>query len=217
MVEEKGLSHDSFFLDTGLRVSELCHIEIKNLNLNEGILKVRGKGEKEREVVLSNRLTEEIRNYLNVITPIQFNKTIAPGLPARGFNLVRLSRDMGIRHGIINHAIFSNAPRLLDKINTFIEEKILPLPIKYLFFNQRGNHLITRHVFRIVREIGEKSGIEKLHPHVLRHSYASALRRKGGDLLLIKEALGHASVSTTEMYAHIGNGEYREKLKTLIN
>jgi site-specific recombinase XerD len=52
---------------------------------------------------------------------------------------------------------------------------------------------------------------------MLRHTYATNLRRKGADLLLIKESLGHSSVSTTEIYAHIGDGEYKQKLRELVN
>jgi site-specific recombinase XerD len=144
-------------LDTGLRINELCSIKKSDINLEEGILKVIGKGGKEREIILSDRCIEAIKKC-----------------PWNG------------------------------------SEEIL-------FFNQWRKNLNTRHAFRIVKEIGRKAGIENLHPHLLRHTYATNLRRKGGDLLLIKEALGHSSVSTTEIYAHIGGQEYKEKLRSLIN
>ena len=128
----------------------------EDINLEDGTLRVLGKGQKERIVVLSDRLIEAIRERFN-----------------NGSDL--------------------------------------------LFFNQWRKQLDTRHGFRIVQEIGERAGIENLHPHLLRHSFATNLRRKGADLLLIKEALGHASVSTTEIYAHLGEQEYKERLRELIN
>jgi site-specific recombinase XerD len=205
-----------FFLDTGLRVGEACQIEIKNLDLDNGILRVTGKGSKEREVILSDRLITATRSYLGAVDNIVLNKTVGPGLPARGFSLVSVVKEMGISHSTVNRMIYSDHPNS-HRLRDYINEKIKPLPLKYLFFNQGGKHMNTRHVFRIIQEIGERAGIKDLHPHVLRHTYASNLRVKGGDLLLIKEALGHSSVQTTEIYAHIGDGEYRERLKRLVN
>jgi site-specific recombinase XerD len=144
-------------LDTGLRINEVCSMKKTDINLKEGILRIIGKGGKEREIILSDRCIEAIK-----------------GIPPNG------------------------------------SEEIL-------FFNQWKKHLNSRHAFRIVKEIGRKAGIASLHPHLLRHTYASNLRRKGADLLLIKEALGHSSVTSTEIYAHIGGQEYKERLRALIN
>jgi integrase/recombinase XerD len=69
----------------------------------------------------------------------------------------------------------------------------------------------------MMKSIGKSAGIENVFPHLLRHTFATNLRRRGGDLLLIKEALGHASVSTTEIYAHLGGQEYKGKMRELIN
>jgi site-specific recombinase XerD len=193
-----------FFLDTGLRVSELVNIKLQDLKLSEGILKVMGKGSKEREVILSNRLLKVIEDYLAILDKVEIqNKTPPPGLPARGFSLQRIQEELNTKS--------------ISAVHKFINKNVKPLPIKYLFFTARGDSMDPRHCFRIVQEIGERAGIKNLHPHVLRHTYASNLRTKGGDLLLIKEALGHSSVQTTEIYAHIGNEEYKQKLRGLIN
>ena len=105
----------------------------------------------------------------------------------------------------------------MKRVREYIEQKVKPVPVGFLFSNLRGEHLGSRHAFRIIREIGKKAGIKDLYPHMLRHTHATNLRRKGADLLLIKEALGHASVMTTEIYAHLGNEEYKTKLRQLIN
>jgi site-specific recombinase XerD len=205
------------FLDTGLRVSELCTLEVRNLNLSEGTLRVIGKGSKEREVVLSDRLIKAIREYLDMVSRIELNHTVGPGLPSRGLNLGMVAKEMGISHHSALGAVFGRSEKRLEQLRSFVDERVRPLPIKYLFFNQQGKPMNTRHIFRLVQEIGSRAKIPDLYPHMLRHTYATNLRRKGGDLLLIKESLGHSSVSTTEIYAHIGDGEYRQKLRELVN
>jgi site-specific recombinase XerD len=102
------------------------------------------------------------------------------------------------------------------QLQTFIDEKVKPLPLQYLLFNRGGKPLNTRQAFRIVREIGRKAGIE-IHPHLLRHSFAVNLRRKGGDIMLLKEALGHSSVITTQIYSGFTDSEYKERMRQLVN
>jgi site-specific recombinase XerD len=208
-----------FFLDTGLRVSELCSIERKNLDLDQGILRVIGKGSKEREIVLSNRIVEKTREFLPIVEEVRLNRAVGPGLAARGLTLEDVVEGLPFSYVTLTRMIYSEQPNSnrVEQFKNYVDKKIKPLPIKYLFFNQQGHPMNTRHVFRIVREAGKRAGIKDLHPHILRHSYASNLRTKGADLLLIKEALGHSSVMTTEIYAHINDGQYREKLKGLIN
>jgi site-specific recombinase XerD len=208
-----------FFLDTGLRVSELCSIERKNLDLDQGILRVIGKGSKEREIVLSNRIVEKTREFLPIVEEVRLNRAVGPGLAARGLTLEDVVEGLPFSYVTLTRMIYSEQPNSnrVEQFKNYVDKKIKPLPIKYLFFNQQGHPMNTRHVFRIVREAGKRAGIKDLHPHILRHSYASNLRTKGADLLLIKEALGHSSVMTTEIYAHINDGQYREKLKSLIN
>lgn len=72
-----------------------------------------------------------------------------------------------------------------------------------VFLNHRGARLTRQAVFGICRRYGEAVGIEALHPHTLRHSFASHLLEGGADLLSIQELLGHASIATTEVYTHI--------------
>jgi site-specific recombinase XerD len=205
------------FLDTGLRVSELCTLEVRNLNLSEGALKVIGKGSNEREVVLSDRLIKAIREYLDMVSSIELNHAVGPGLPSRGVNLGAVAKEMGISRNSASGALFGNSKKRLKQLRSYVDDRIRPLPIKYLFFNQRGKPMNTRHIFRLVQGIGSRAGIPDLYPHALRHTFATNLRRKGGDLLLIKESLGHSSVSTTEIYAHLGDGEYKERLRRLVN
>jgi len=72
-----------------------------------------------------------------------------------------------------------------------------------LFLNHRGGRLSTRSMYRIVRNSGVKNGLTDVHPHALRHTCATHMLAGGADLRAIQEQLGHASLSTTQRYAHV--------------
>ena len=208
-----------FLLDTGLRISELCNLELKNINLDEGIFKVLGKGNKEREVVISDRLGIAIEKYLAMVSNSEIRESTGPLLASRGLTLTAVCTELGIRYCAIQNALKHQGweKENMEKLQSFVTEKVKPLPIRFLFFNEHGKILCQRHAMRIIKEIGQKAGIEGLHPHILRHSFATNLRERGADLLLLKESLGHASIMTTQIYAHIGNGKYKSELRKFIN
>ncbi len=146
---------------TGLRVTELVTLELGAINLRQGVLRVRGKGDKDRLVPIGDEAQSWLSRYLTDARP-------------------RLARN---RQGA------------------------------WLFPAARGN-AITRQVFwRQLKQYGQRVGIERsqLSPHVLRHSFATHLLNHGADLRALQMLLGHASLSTTQIYTLIA----REGLKAL--
>jgi integrase/recombinase XerD len=81
-----------------------------------------------------------------------------------------------------------------------------------LFLNARGGPLTRAGVFLILRRLAEKAGLEprRVHPHLLRHSFATHLLEGGADLRSVQEMLGHADLATTELYTHVSDRRRRE-------
>ncbi len=85
----------------------------------------------------------------------------------------------------------------------------------YIFLNRRGRHLSRTFVFLFLKEAVEKAGINKnVSPHSLRHTFATELVNNGADLRAVQEMLGHASISTTEIYTHLTQQYLRNTIAT---
>lgn len=109
-------------------------------------------------------------------------------------------------------------PRALDLMLGYIHHvrsHLTPKPGegKYVFLNRRGHRLTRQMVFIFLKQAVAAAGIAKqIGPHTLRHSFATELVENGADLRAVQEMLGHASISTTEIYTHIS----RESLRNTI-
>jgi integrase/recombinase XerD len=143
----------------GLRVSEATGLEKGSVALEERIVRVLGKGGKERLVPLGRPAAEAVRRYL------------ALGRP-------------------------------------HLDRRYRP----ELFLNARGGALTRAGAFLILRRLAERAGLEpaRVHPHLLRHSFATHLLEGGADLRSVQEMLGHADLGTTERYTHVSDGRRRE-------
>ncbi len=110
-------------------------------------------------------------------------------------------------------------PRALELLMTYIHRVRVHLPVKpgeekYVFLNRRGAHLSRVFVFMFLKQAVEDAGLKKkISPHSLRHSFATELVENGADLRAVQEMLGHASLSTTEIYTHLS----RETLRNTIS
>jgi tyrosine recombinase XerC len=135
---------------TGIRVSELVGLNVETVDQIGGVIKVYGKGKKERIVPIGDRALQSIRDY---IKKRRASKTKDPGA---------------------------------------------------LFFNKNGGRLTDRSIRRIINKYILKTSIQqKISPHTLRHSFATHLLDHGADLRSVQELLGHANLSTTQIYTHI--------------
>jgi integrase/recombinase XerD len=84
-----------------------------------------------------------------------------------------------------------------------------------LFLNRRGGKLSRVMIFYIIKELTKKAGIQKnIHPHTLRHSFATHLVEGGANLRAVQEMLGHESITTTEIYTHLDRNFLKETLNT---
>lgn len=141
----------------GLRASELCGLDLRSVVLDEALLRVHGKGGKERVVPVMGTAAAALSAYLE---------------QGRG-------------------------------------ELVGRRPTQAVFLNVRGGRLSRQSVHAIVERYGRVAGIEGLHPHTLRHSYATHLLEGGADLRAVQELLGHANIATTQLYTHVDRSHIR--------
>ena len=84
-------------------------------------------------------------------------------------------------------------------------------PTPAVFLNARGGRLTRQSVHALVAEAGRSIGVANLHPHTLRHSFATHMLSGGADLRVIQEILGHSDISTTQIYTHVNRAHIREE------
>ena len=140
------------FYASGLRLSEVCTVRLETLDLDDGFIRVTGKGNKTRIVPVGGRARAALQDYLD------------------------------------------NERKELVKPRTSSE----------IFLSVRGGPLSPSRVRQIVKRRAKEAGIEQtMYPHLLRHSFATHLLQNGADLRVIQELLGHADISTTQIYTHV--------------
>jgi integrase/recombinase XerD len=98
--------------------------------------------------------------------------------------------------------------RYLARGRPYLDRRLRP----ELFLNARGGPLTRAGAFLIIRRLAEKAGLdpERVHPHLLRHSFATHLLEGGADLRSVQEMLGHADLATTQIYTHVSDRRRRE-------
>ncbi|QDU72603.1 Tyrosine recombinase XerD [Mucisphaera calidilacus] len=146
----------------GLRASELANINLNDLQRDLGVVRVLGKGSKERIVPIARTALDHVEAYIEHDRP-------------------ELARH--------------------DK------------PSQRLFLSRTGQPITRIVVWQIVKRHAARAGIRKIHPHVLRHAFATHLLAGGADLRVVQELLGHANINTTQVYTHVD----RSRLKDVIS
>lgn len=98
--------------------------------------------------------------------------------------------------------------------NLILQKNHIDIPTNALFLNNSGEQLTTRGVQYILKKIEDKTGVNlDLHPHKMRHTFATHLLEKGADLRTIQEILGHTSLETTQVYTHVTTAKMMETYK----
>lgn len=135
----------------GLRVSEAVNLQINQINEQEGIINILGKGKKERIVPIRKEALKALKRYISEVR---------------------------------------NEHLVIDK--------------KTVFLDKKGKKMSRQAIYNIVKENAKKAEIKKeIHPHTLRHSFATHLLDNGADLRVVQELLGHTKIGTTQIYTHV--------------
>ncbi|MCL2437678.1 MAG: tyrosine recombinase [Coriobacteriia bacterium] len=141
---------------SGGRVSEIAHLRLADLKLDQGIARVQGKGGRDRYVPLHQLAVDKLDTYLERVRPTLVGSKVTVG----------------------------------DTV----------------FLSARGNALSADAIRRIVKKSAKLAGISRpVTPHSFRHSFATDLLNNGADLRSVQELLGHANLSTTQVYTHLSS------------
>ena len=146
---------------SGMRAAELVSLDVQSISLKERVVRVLGKGNKERIIPFTSDCQKVVKEYTE----------------RERKELLRRSKDL----------------------------------TPALFLNAKGERLTTRGLEYILDSIEEKTGLfVGLHPHILRHSFATHLLENGADLRVIQELLGHESINATQVYTHVTEEAMKE-------
>ncbi|HEY0671811.1 MAG TPA: site-specific tyrosine recombinase XerD [Longimicrobiales bacterium] len=148
-----------FAYASGVRVSELAGLKVRDVDLQEGVALVLGKGAKERMVPIGRSAQRALDIYIRETRP-------------------NLARQQG--QGVV-------------------------------FLNAQGRPLTRMGIWKILRKHVKRAGVKKrVTPHTLRHCFATHLLEGGADLAAVQEMLGHADISTTQIYTHVDREYLRD-------
>lgn len=144
---------------TGMRASELISLKPEYVNLEEGWVRVLGKGSKERMIPLHRRATRVLAKYMHLREEKFDGKSVSPEM----------------------------------------------------FVNKIGKTLSRVQLWRDLKALGRRAGLSRaLHPHLIRHTFATHLLSGGADTRSLQELLGHANLSTTQIYTHLDKSALKE-------
>ena len=143
----------------GIRVSELCQLTMNNIYIEEEIIRVLGKGNKERIIPMGNRLRKLLLKYFP------------------------------IRQEYLNGVLCD-----------------------FVITSKFRKHVSRMFIWKVINQYSKSLDITELHPHMLRHAFATHMLSNGADLRTIQELLGHSDLATTEIYTHVSRNELKDTL-----
>lgn len=143
----------------GLRVTELCELTLSQIYLEENMIRILGKGDKERLIPIGGRLKTLFKEYLPI-------------------------RDSYLNGVLCDHVITSKFKKKVTRM----------------------------FIWKVVKKYSNQLDITILHPHMLRHAFATHMLSYGADLRTIQELLGHSNITTTEIYTHVSRTDLYDTL-----
>lgn len=161
-IEQRDKAMFETLYSTGMRVSEIINVKVSDVNLENGTIRVIGKGNKERIVIINQTSIESLNTY--------------------------------IYRGRIT-----------------IQNQLTDV----LFLNNKGKPMTRQGFNFILKKHAANVGITEISPHIFRHSIATHMLNNGGDLRMIQILLGHANISTTEVYTHVSKQKILEEYAKL--
>ena len=163
---------------SGLRASEIGAVGVEDLHETLGVVRITGKGGKQRLVPVGKPAREAIAAYMGRCRPMLIGAAAAETRDGPGKRST--AADRPARHQ------------------------------GRLFLSRTGRPLERVAVWQIVRRHAAAAGLGRVHPHMLRHSFATHLLIGGADLRVVQELLGHADISTTQVYTHVDRSRLKE-------
>lgn len=154
---------------SGLRASEVGQIGLIDIMEKIGVVRVLGKGDKQRLVPMGRPAQDALQRYLEECRPM----------------LITAERAAERRDG------------------------------GKLFLSRTGHPIERVRVWQIVKHWAKQAGLPKTYPHMLRHSFATHLLAGGADLRIVQELLGHADITTTQIYTHVDRSSLHKTVRTL--
>ena len=166
-----------FLYATGARVSEAVGLKFEDIDLAESVVRLSGKGQKQRLVPIGKCAVSALRDYLDKARPI----------------LASSAQKSEASASTASNSSSNSSNASSKSANSHV-----------IFLNKRGKSLSRQSAWEAISRAGKMAKIGKeLHPHTLRHSFATHLISGGADVRTVQELLGHASVTTTQIYTHI--------------
>ena len=147
---------------SGLRATELAELVCQHVHLDLAVVRVMGKGRKERITPVGRKAIDATRQYLTQLRPRLFK-----------------------------------AER----------------PTDHVFLSRTGRPLERVAVWQLVKKYAHRAGLAHVHPHTLRHSFATDLLAGGADLRIVQELLGHSNIQTTQVYTHVDRSRLKEMVR----
>lgn len=178
---------------TGLRVSELSSLIISSVDVDRGLVRLRGKGSRERMVPVGASALAWLTKYLRESAPAREQNAAKDAAKAKSTK---------------------TKPAKNNAANTNVAKTTGAKKGQPLFVTNRGGAITREWVWSLVKRYAAQAKVDNVSPHTFRHSFATHLLEHGADTRSVQTLLGHADVTTTQIYTHVTNSRLRTSYDT---